>query len=140
MSPHSHWRVGFENTPYWWLVPAILASMLAFWMTHGVKNLPTPPGPRITFYGLWKGIAMPPTFQWLTNAEWQGTYGTWPASFPLVVPLIFGVGDIIFLNVLRNPILVINSLEAAQDLLEKRSAIYSSRPIRVMQKDVYVDI
>ncbi|KAJ6553596.1 cytochrome P450 [Mycena vulgaris] len=62
---------------------------------------------------------MPNAFQWLTYAEWQKTYG-----------------DIIFINVLRNPILVINSLQGAQDLLEKRSAIYSSRPIRVMQKDV----
>ncbi|KAJ7056727.1 cytochrome P450 [Mycena amicta] len=80
---------------------------------------PTPPGPRVSMFGLWKGVSMPRTFQWFTYIEWQKTYG-----------------ELIFLDVLRNPILVLNSVEAAQDLLEKRGAIYSSRPVRVMLKDV----
>ncbi|KAJ7082882.1 cytochrome P450 [Mycena belliarum] len=104
---------------HWWLglVGAVLVLSLC---SRRRKELPTPPGPRISLFGLWNGVAMPSSFQWLTYAEWRKTYGS----------------DLIFLNVLRNPILVINSVQVAQDLLEKRSAIYSSRPIRVMQKDV----
>ncbi|KAF9240868.1 cytochrome P450 [Melanogaster broomeanus] len=41
-------------------------------------------------------------------------------------------GNIIYLRVFGNPILVINSAEVADDLLERRSRIYSSRPVRTM--------
>ncbi|KAJ7510537.1 cytochrome P450 [Mycena galericulata] len=102
-----------------WLGLALLTLVLIYKLLLYRKDLPTPPGPKISVFGLWKGVVMPSAFQWLTYAEWRKTYG-----------------DIIFLNVLRNPILVINSVEAAQELLEKRSSIYSSRPVRVMQKDV----
>ncbi|KAJ6468321.1 cytochrome P450 [Mycena sanguinolenta] len=104
----------------WRLLPAILCSLfLGSWFLRGRRNLPTPPGPRISVFGLRSGVAMPSTFQWLTYAEWRKTYG-----------------DLIFLNVLGNPMLVINSVQVARDLLERKSAIYSSRPVRVMQRDV----
>ena len=35
--------------------------------------------------------------------------------------------DIIYLNVLGSPIVVLNSYEAANDLLSRRSSIYSDR-------------
>src|ERR1700761_4917002 len=38
------------------------------------------------------------------------------------------IGDLTYLNVLGTPILVTSSFEVAHDLLEKRSALYSSRP------------
>ncbi|KAJ7470757.1 cytochrome P450 [Mycena latifolia] len=119
MSPSSLWNPCLDYLPHWWLGLALFALLLGFWSLRCRTDLPTPPGPRISVFGLGKGMAMPSAFQWLTYAEWRKTYG-----------------DLIFLNVLRNPILVINSVQGAQDLLEKRSAIYSSRPIRVMQKDV----
>lgn len=46
--------------------------------------------------------------------------------------------DIIFLRVLGKPILIINSLLAATDLLGKRGAIYSDRPRLPMLKELYV--
>ncbi|KAJ7116552.1 cytochrome P450 [Mycena epipterygia] len=108
-----------DGVLYWQFALALLAFVLVLWLLRYRRDLPTPPGPKISLLGLWKGVSMPSAYQWLTYVEWKKTYG-----------------DIIFLNVLRNPILVINSVQVAQDLLEKRSAIYSSRPIRVMQKDV----
>ncbi|KAJ7036840.1 cytochrome P450 [Mycena alexandri] len=104
-----------------WLLAALLAFVVIMsWLLWSRKHLPTPPGPKISLFGVSNGVTMPVKFQWLTyGVEWRKTYG-----------------DIIFLNILRNPILVINSVEIARDLLEKKSAIYSSRPTRVMQKDV----
>ncbi|KAJ7163889.1 cytochrome P450 [Mycena crocata] len=107
------------NMLHWWLGLAVLSTAIFFGVLRYRRDHPTPPGPNVSVFGLWSGVQMPNAFQWLTYAEWRKTYG-----------------DLIFLNVLRNPILVINSAEVAQDLLEKKSAIYSSRPIRVMQKDV----
>jgi hypothetical protein len=44
-------------------------------------------------------------------------------------------GDIIFLNLLGLRIVVLNSAQAASDLLEKRSAIYSDRYCPPMYQD-----
>ena len=37
-------------------------------------------------------------------------------------------GDVIYLNVLGKPIILLNSEEAAQELLDKRNTNYSRRP------------
>lgn len=47
-------------------------------------------------------------------------------------------GDLIYLENLGKPMLIINSYEIAVELLERRSAIYSSRPHIVMLQDLYV--
>ena len=46
---------------------------------------------------------------------------------PPGVPLIYPGSGLVRLNVLGNNIVVVNTLEAATDLLEKRSANYSDR-------------
>ncbi|THU86093.1 cytochrome P450 [Dendrothele bispora CBS 962.96] len=45
---------------------------------------------------------------------------------PIYLTMI--VGNIIYLNVLGTPIVVINSASTARDLMDKRSSIYSDRP------------
>lgn len=71
-----------------WLWLAILALLLLFKVLQCRKNLPTPPGPQISIFGLWKGIVMPNAFQWLTYAEWKKTYGEALFTFSLAL-LIF---------------------------------------------------
>ena len=46
------------------------------------------------------------------------------------------VGDVNYLEVLGQPLVVLNSYEACKDLLEKRSAIYSSRPRLVLLSEL----
>lgn len=43
-----------------------------------------------------------------------------------------------YIHAFGNPILVLNSAKATNDLLEQRGANYSSRPIRTMVIDLYV--
>ena len=38
------------------------------------------------------------------------------------------LGDIIYLNLLGQSVIVLNTAQATSDLLDKRSAIYSDRP------------
>ena len=47
-------------------------------------------------------------------------------------------GDIIYFNVLGNSILSVNSYQAANDLLNKKGAIYSDRPRLPMVKELSV--
>lgn len=42
------------------------------------------------------------------------------------------IGDMIFLDLPGQPTVVLNSVDAAIDLLEKRSDIYSDRPVSLM--------
>jgi hypothetical protein len=46
------------------------------------------------------------------------------------------IGDIIYINAFRNPIIVLNTAEAASQLLDKRSNKYSSRPVRTMASEL----
>ncbi|KAF8898640.1 cytochrome P450 [Infundibulicybe gibba] len=77
-----------------------------------LSSLPLPPGPKTSWFG---NVALPQTYPWLTYYMWKELYG-----------------DIIYIHVFGNPVLVLNSAAAISDLLEKRSGKYSSRPIRTM--------
>lgn len=46
------------------------------------------------------------------------TFGSWVKSY----------GDLIYVSVLGRPMIIVNSVQAARDLMEKKGAIYSSRP------------
>ncbi|KAI0092608.1 cytochrome P450 [Irpex rosettiformis] len=73
-------------------------------------DLPLPPGPKgLPFVG--NLLDLPPEREWETYAQWSQTYG-----------------DIMSLQVLGQPIIILSSPKAANDLLDKRSAIYSDRP------------
>ncbi|KAK7449187.1 hypothetical protein VKT23_013333 [Stygiomarasmius scandens] len=57
--------------------------------------------------------------QWLTFTELQKSFG-----------------DIIYLNVVGQPIIVLNSRQAAADLLDRRATIYSDRPINIVGSEI----
>ncbi|EMD40133.1 hypothetical protein CERSUDRAFT_151114 [Gelatoporia subvermispora B] len=72
-------------------------------------NLPCPPGPKpMPLIG--NALDVPSEYAWRTYAQWTDKYG-----------------DIICTRLFGNTIIILNSLEAATDLLEKRSANYSDR-------------
>ncbi|KAF4619933.1 hypothetical protein D9613_004660 [Agrocybe pediades] len=70
-----------------------------------------PPGPR-RFPLLGNLLDLPTSFEWVTYARWCKELGS----------------DIIYLHALGNDVVVLDSLEAIEDLLDKRSSTYSSRP------------
>ncbi|PBK84831.1 cytochrome P450 [Armillaria gallica] len=73
-------------------------------------QLPLPPGPKKRFLtGNLKD--MPTSFEWETYYKWGKEHNS----------------DIIHLDVVGTSVVVLNSLEAISDLLDKRSSIYSSR-------------
>ncbi|KAH8113801.1 cytochrome P450 [Phellopilus nigrolimitatus] len=63
---------------------------------------------------------MPADFQWLTFADWGKTFG-----------------DVIYTNIVGRPIIILNTVEAARDLMDKRSANYSDRPVSILHGDIY---
>jgi len=88
----------------WFLPRTLLATVVA--------KRPLPPGPPTGWFG---NLNLPSSYQWLHYAKWKELYG-----------------DIIYIYVLGNPIIVVNSAQAAEELFERRSKKYSSRPVRTM--------
>lgn len=90
-------------------VPLVIA-----WRSASSKNanlLPLPPGPRLLpFVG--NALDIDVSRPWLTYTNWKEKYG-----------------DIVYSRVLGQHIIIINSIEIARELLDKRSAIYSDRPL-----------
>ncbi|KAG0697624.1 cytochrome P450 [Suillus ampliporus] len=71
---------------------------------------PLPPGPTpLPLIG--SVLSLDAKAPWLTYTEWNATYG-----------------DLIFARMLDQEVIVINSQHIAQDLMDKRSRIYSDRP------------
>ncbi|KAK0231788.1 cytochrome P450 [Armillaria nabsnona] len=78
------------------------------------RNAPFPPGPRgLPLAG--NLLDMPSEKEWLTFAKWGEIYG-----------------DILSIPILGRRLVVINSAQTAIDILDKKGAIYSDRPIMGM--------
>ena len=52
---------------------------------------------------------------------------------------LFFIGDIVHVETFGNHVIYLNTIEAANELLDKRSTIYSSRPRMVMIPDLYIE-
>ncbi|KAJ3503678.1 hypothetical protein NLJ89_g8325 [Agrocybe chaxingu] len=73
-----------------------------------------PPGPR-RLPLLENLLDMPTTHEWLKFSEWGEKWG-----------------DIVSVSILGQPIIIVNSAKTAMEMLDKKSSIYSDRPVVVM--------
>lgn len=122
-------------------------AMLTLMAVHTVSDywrnpsrLPFPPGPK--GYPLIGNIFdMPTSKQWLQYDEWAKIYGQQQYFGRRQIHLadIEITGDVFSYEVLGQRIIVLNSLEATQELFEKRSANYSDRPRMPMICELYVE-
>ncbi|KAF8953240.1 cytochrome P450 [Flammula alnicola] len=95
---------------------ALLILKLVNRMRLDRQTLPPGPNGRFLFGNLFE---IPKEYEYKLFRQWSKIYG-----------------DAMYLSVAGTSLLVLDSLEAAQDLLEKRSAIYSNRPHSTMLSDV----
>ncbi|KAF8586653.1 cytochrome P450 [Ramaria rubella] len=82
------------------------------------KGLRYPPGPPRKFIS-GNAADLPTHHQWETFTQWTKDYG-----------------DIVYLEVYGNPMVIVNSASVAGDLFEKRSNIYSDRSEYTMMNDL----
>ncbi|KAF8463377.1 cytochrome P450 [Russula ochroleuca] len=97
------------------VVLSLIVLYTARYLTSPFRKLP--PGPR--GYPIIGNIFQLKAGQWLKFAEWQKKYG-----------------NLIYLNVAGQPVVVINSQRAGVRLLDGRAAIYSDRPRNVVACDI----
>ncbi|KAK1227700.1 hypothetical protein PQX77_009288 [Marasmius sp. AFHP31] len=99
----------------------ILVEVLALYLRKLTGTRPgcLPPGPRgLPLLG--NMFQLPTSFEWVTYNRWCKEFDT----------------DIIHLNAVGVSIVVLNSMKAAEDLVEKRSTIYSSRPHSIVLNEL----
>ncbi|KAF5377278.1 hypothetical protein D9615_006445 [Tricholomella constricta] len=100
------------------LGPAVfLSCAVAVLVTKFLKNRgrhPLPPGPRgLPLIG--NALQLPVDHEWFTFAKWGKLYG-----------------GVVYVSAFGRPLIILNSTKAITDLLEKRSGIYSDRPVLPM--------
>lgn len=105
-----------------------------------LRRFPLPPGPKTSWLGR-VNLPTPAEYPWKQYAKWRKTYGMFSRfAFDDLRGRRSRVitGDVIYLSVLRNPIIILNTREAARALLEKRGGLYASRPIRTMVNFIHL--
>ncbi|KIJ51011.1 hypothetical protein M422DRAFT_244987 [Sphaerobolus stellatus SS14] len=102
-----------KSERYLIFIAVFLVPTLLFYGTRK-KRLPLPPGPKgLPIVGNW--FHLPIHVPWETYTDWSKEYG-----------------DIVHVKDFGRNIMILNSWKSANDLLEKRSSIYSDRPQYVM--------
>lgn len=104
-------------------------GVLYYQKIHTRSKLPLPPGPKgEPFIGHLRVIPEShPEYQY---TEWGKEYRT-RFRFNVVLHLLtesLQGSDVLYFNILGRPIIVLNSVEACHDLLDKRGQNYNDRP------------
>ncbi|KAF8481476.1 cytochrome P450 [Gautieria morchelliformis] len=89
---------------------AFLLVSTALYRRRYARGLSYPPGPKRRFFA-GNSRDIPKDQAWMTYTEWKKTYG-----------------DVIYVTKFGFSIVILNSSEACNDLLDKRGSIYSDRP------------
>lgn len=93
------------------------------------RRLPYPPGPK-GFPLIGNILEMPSSHEWIKFADWGEQYGMpCPGPRDSLCLTSNSAGDVVYLNLLGQPLVILNAAKHAIALLEKRSEIYSDRPI-----------
>lgn len=102
------------------------------------SQLPLPPGPPADLI-LGHARYMPRLYPWKTFSDWGKRWGE--CSLINVYPCAHALshsGSTIYIHVLGKPIIIINDLVVARELMDRRGSIYSDRPRYVLFREMHV--
>lgn len=118
---------------------SVVALLVLFILRRSANDTRVfPPGPpRRPLVGNLKDIPSK-GYEWEAYRELCKRCGTCPTHYGFTISAqayVLG-SDIVYLSALGSKLLVLSSFEAARDLLDRKGAIYSSRPRLVMIKEL----
>ncbi|KAG6860201.1 hypothetical protein C0995_014458 [Termitomyces sp. Mi166 len=116
---------------------SLLATLFIWFRKHKASTASLPPGPKpLPLLGNVRDLTTKEL--WLPAAKWAKQYGEHEilASRGLSAKRSLDSGDVVYLHVLGQGLVFLNSPEAAFELLDKRGSIYSDKPSLVMTGDL----
>ena len=118
------------------ILPLVLWQLLSKKSRGNPQGLPLPPGPKpLPLIG--NALDMPKDYPWKTFQQWCKQYGTSRTFGHLYCSFKAGsLGDLVYVNVVGKPIIVVGSAEVAYDLFERRSSKYCGRGHSTMIVDL----
>jgi hypothetical protein len=125
------------------VLAAVAVVVLLVKLSKARKHPPYPPSPPAEPL-LGHARIFPSHDQATFFSGMRKTYGTIAFASTGAIQLMIGlgidVGDVIYLHAFGKSIVVLNSTQAAVDLLEDRNAIYSDRPRNIFFVEMSVPI
>lgn len=120
------------HCPIYVLFASLLILIVLLRRYISSKSQPSlPPGPRgLPVIG--NLLDMPSEQEWFTFARWGEQYGAWNQTQRQRIPTKLRVGDICSVTILGQPLVILNSAKSTWDMLDKKSSIYSDRPVLEM--------
>ena len=121
------------------VVISSLAIGFIFFVVHRLKGhrLQLPPGPPgWPFIGSFLQLRDEP---WLKFSAWGKLYGTSCLFCIHIVRSFLCIGDVIYVNAVGQPMVVLNSRKSAVELLDRRAGIYTDRPTMIVANDILSD-
>ena len=122
------------------LALASLLPILFIWFRKPkASRASLPPGPKpFPLLGNISDLTMKEL--WLPAFHWAKKYGTCHCIIKHLQSRLelLSPGDVVYLHVLGQSIIILNTPEAAGDLMDKRGSIYSDKPSFVMVGELWV--
>ena len=129
-----------NHHPYISLASGIFACIALVRSARWRSRPRLPPGPR-GYPIVGNLFDLSPSYAWEQFSVWGKQYGRFSLLHPCAIYALARacahrtfctLGEITHISVLGQDMIILNSSKAAIDLLDKRSSIYSSRPILMM--------
>ena len=127
-----------QLSPQSFLALVVFVGILAAWINTRRRS-GLPPGPPAKYPWFGTPLTVTKGARWHLYTEWAKTYGvtiyTCTSNTELTETT---AGDIMHFTSYGRDYVVLNTYEAARDLLSLRSRIYSDRPKMTMARELYV--
>ena len=115
-----------------------ISTYVALFYCRSSRSGRLPPGPKgLPIIG--NVHQLPKEHQEKTFYYWGQQFGELSSAIGLLAPFSSPSlqGDFVYAKFFRTPVLVVNSVQVARDLMEKRSGNYSDRPSLVLIGELY---
>ena len=116
------------NAAFWTVVVTLITAGFIWWRQKSRDKPSLPPGPKPVFaLGNIRDITSSKEL-WLPATRWAKEFGAFLVHRKKMGVLPVPLGSVVYLHILGQGLVFLNTPEAVYELMERRSDIYSDKP------------